>query len=89
MEDYMQSENREQNEDAVKYILYETLKSLEYLHSMHIIHRDIKSDNILVGETGEIKVADFGYAKTLTDKRRNSVSKVGTLVWMAPEVIRQ
>jgi len=58
------------------------------LHDRHIIHRDIKSDNILVSEKGEVKLADFGYAIQLTMERKNRDSKVGTVCWMAPELIK-
>ena len=54
------------SEKAIAYLTYKTLKSLVYLHDRHIIHRDIKSDNILVSEDGEVKLADFGYAVQLT-----------------------
>ena len=48
------------DEKACKYIIAKTLKGLLALHKHNIIHRDIKSDNILVDKEGAIKIADFG-----------------------------
>ena len=50
------------SEKFCKYVSYRVLQGLKYLHDRHILHRDIKSDNILVSSQGDIKLADFGYA---------------------------
>ena len=49
-------------EELCAYIIKQVLKGLNFLHSKSIIHRDIKSDNILFNKEGAIKLADFGYA---------------------------
>jgi len=76
------------SENCCKYILRQSLLGLHYLHQKHIIHRDIKSDNILVDKSGQVKLADFGYSAQLTQERDVRSSKVGTVCWMAPELIR-
>ncbi|EKX42348.1 hypothetical protein GUITHDRAFT_88129 [Guillardia theta CCMP2712] len=75
-------------EDIVAYLCREVALALSFLHTRSRIHRDIKSDNILIGLDGSVKLADFGYCVQLTEEagRRNSL--VGTPYWMAPELIR-
>jgi len=75
-------------EEQISLVCLETLKALCYIHSLHRIHRDIKSDNILLNEHGEVKVADFGYAAQLTQQQQKRNTVVGTPYWMAPELIR-
>jgi protein-serine/threonine kinase len=75
-------------EDHMAFIALEVLKGLQYIHHFHRIHRDIKSDNILLGVNGRVKLADFGYAAQLTQARKLRNSVVGTPYWMAPELIR-
>jgi len=55
-------------ESHIAYVCKNTLQGLAFIHSKHRIHRDIKSDNILLGNNGEVKIADFGYAAQLTKK---------------------
>jgi len=76
------------NEGQIALVCRETLRSLAYIHKNHRIHRDIKSDNILLNSQGEIKIADFGYAAQLTEERIKRRTVVGTPYWMAPELIR-
>jgi len=76
------------NERMIAHVCKETLDGLEYIHSLHRIHRDIKSDNILLGGGGEVKLADFGYAAQLTQQKAKRNTIVGTPYWMAPELIR-
>ena len=56
-------------ENALRYVAYHSLRSLQYLHTNHIIHRDIKSDNLLINSAADIKLGDFGYAAQLTRER--------------------
>ncbi|MES1904660.1 MAG: signal transducing kinase of the PAK [Paramarteilia canceri] len=76
-------------ENHIAFILRECLKGLSYLHSQKIIHRDIKSDNILISKEGQIKLSDFGYCAVLAKESEKRKTVVGTPYWMPPEVIQR
>ncbi|KAI8814533.1 kinase-like domain-containing protein [Cladochytrium replicatum] len=79
-------------EPAVQSITVQSLRGLEYLHKHMIIHRDIKSGNLLVSSQGQVKIADFGISKKTVSAVpyavHNNMSLKGSVPWMAPEVVR-
>ena len=83
-----QFEHLRLSEPQIAYVARNVLQGLRYIHSMQRVHRDIKSDNILLNLRGEVKLADFGYAVQLTEQKQKRSTIVGTPYWMAPEVIR-
>jgi cyclin-dependent kinase 12/13 len=74
----------------IKCIFKQILEGLAYLHSNGVIHRDIKSQNILLNNKGEVKIADFGLAKECNapqGQKENHTTRVVTLWYRAPEII--
>ncbi|KAJ8529740.1 hypothetical protein K7X08_036575 [Anisodus acutangulus] len=84
------------DEEVICLYTKRILQGLKYLHENGIVHCDLKCKNILLGTSGEIKLADFGGAKRINDIKvtgstnTKSLSKSigGTPLWMAPEILR-
>ncbi|KAM7022171.1 serine/threonine-protein kinase PAK 3-like isoform 2-T2 [Acridotheres tristis] len=74
-------------EGEMAAVSWECLQGLDFLHSNRVIHRDVKSSNILLGMAGSVKLADFGLCAQLSPEQDQCSSMVGTAHWMAPEVV--
>lgn len=76
-------------EEQIAYVCRETLKGLLYLHSMNIIHCDVKAANIMLTIDGQVKLGDFGVSEQIQrgTVRVTASDFVGSPLYMAPEVI--
>ncbi|KAK6757652.1 hypothetical protein RB195_015455 [Necator americanus] len=74
-------------ETQIATVSLQVLRALEFLHTRRVIHRDIKSDSILLKRDGIVKVSDFGFCGQLSDEFPRRRSLVGTPYWTAAEVI--
>ncbi|KAA8494695.1 Serine/threonine-protein kinase pakC [Porphyridium purpureum] len=86
--DFLRKTKQSMPEKLIAYVIRQTLKGLNYMHMQKRLHRDIKSDNILVcADQGTVKLADFGFVCELTEEKAKRTTCVGTPYWMAPELI--
>eukprot|EP00796_Vickermania_ingenoplastis_P004319 gene4319-3133_t len=75
--------------EMVQQIAKQLVQALHYLHSNRIIHRDIKPQNILIGHNGIVKLADFGFARSMSYNTMVLTSIKGTPLYMAPELVQE
>ena len=87
LQKFMKIGDIERNEWFLAYIIREITAGLEEFHKQHIIHRDIKGDNIFIDDKGGIKIGDFGLSAQLTLDRETRNTFAGSPLWMAPEII--
>lgn len=74
-------------EKQVRYVLEYCCQALEYAHSKGVVHRDIKSGNVMLTVDKALKIMDFGLAKFLREYQNNHTQQVGTPFYMSPEQI--
>lgn len=80
-----------EDEKIIAKVLHHALEGIAYLHKNNMIHRDLKAGNMLISETGCVKVADFGASARmlLAGAEQTPQTLIGTPCWMAPEVVQQ
>lgn len=84
----MLKKKRKLSENEAKLYISEVILAIEYLHSIGIIYRDLKPDNIIIAEDGHLKLTDFGLSKENVESDFTSNSFVGTYAYAAPEVLK-
>ncbi|GKV18909.1 hypothetical protein SLEP1_g29230 [Rubroshorea leprosula] len=72
---------------VVVQIALDLARGLSYLHSQKIVHRDVKTENMLLDKTRTVKIADFGVARVEASNPNDMTGETGTLGYMAPEVL--
>ncbi|OLY83482.1 Protein kinase byr2 [Smittium mucronatum] len=78
-------------ESLVKFYISQTLEGLVYLHERDVIHCDIKGGNVLIDNSGMVKISDFGISKKVDEvmfSANNRASLQGSVFWMAPEIVK-
>lgn len=83
---FLQSRKKITEEEALR-VVFQLAQGLKYLHSLDIIHRDLKLENVLIMEDGRFKLCDFGWCSPPGDTNRNILC--GTYEYMAPEVAKR
>jgi len=75
------------SESQIAYVAREVLKALSFLHKHHLIHRDLKSSNIMMTITGDIKLIDFGLCTSIA--KGPKIKMCGSPLWMPPEMVQK
>ena len=101
LDKYRKMNRKPFSEEIVQYLMRQIVEAIKYLHSCHIIHRDLKLDNILVNFENEedkknmnmfgaqVKIIDFGFATRLDNKRNLAFSTLGSPINMDPEILKK
>lgn len=79
--------DRRMREEHIAYIIRETCRAAIELNRNHVLHRDIRGDNILLTKNGRVKLCDFGLSRQVDSTLGKRGTCIGSPCWMAPEVV--
>ncbi|OQV26088.1 cAMP-dependent protein kinase catalytic subunit alpha [Hypsibius exemplaris] len=77
------------HEPQSRFYSAQVLLAFEYLHSLNVVYRDLKPENLLIDNQGYVKITDFGFAKRVTGSTGRLYTLCGTPEYLAPEIIQQ
>ncbi|XP_017859556.1 PREDICTED: neither inactivation nor afterpotential protein C [Drosophila arizonae] len=80
--------DRRMREEHIAYIIRETCRAAIELNRNHVLHRDIRGDNILLTKNGRVKLCDFGLSRQVDSTLGKRGTCIGSPCWMAPEVVK-
>lgn len=84
---YVQKQGGRISENQCKIFMKDIASAIDYIHIRHVIHRDIKLENILIGENGKLRLADFGWAVHAFPPNDTRFTICGTAEYLAPEMV--
>jgi len=85
---FLLKSNQKIDVNALRYIMYQLLKGLHYVHSANVVHRDLKPSNILLDKNLTVKLCDFGLSRNIDDENPEmSTQYVATRWYRAPELL--
>ena len=85
---YMHSRKMNQREDYCKFYALNIAFAIDYLHEQKVIYRDLKLENVLLGDDGYLLLTDFGISKKL-EKGEKANEVIGTIQYLAPEIVKK
>ena len=74
-------------ENEARFFIAEVILAIEYIHTLDVIYRDMKPENILIDHEGHVKLADFGLAKEGIEDKMTAKSFCGSPAYLAPEML--
>ena len=86
---FIRQSGQQYSVDFCRYTLYNICMGVKALHDRNIVHKDIKSDNIYISDTGEIKIADLNLCSFLTNDAPYITKQMGSRGFAAPEVFKE